>query len=53
MGGGDFYPVLHEPTDATEVVTDLAALEAYIRHAPGPVHAALDGRMQRLDATAP
>jgi 5'-nucleotidase len=53
VGGGDFYPVLREPTDATEVVTDVAALEAFIRRAPGPVHAALDGRMERLDASTP
>ena len=53
VGGGDFYPVLHEPTDATEVVTDVAALEAFIHRAPGPVRAALDGRMERLDASTP
>ena len=53
LGGGDFYPVLGEATDAKEVMTDIAALEAWVRRAPGPVQGVLDGRMQRLDSPAP
>jgi 5'-nucleotidase len=49
VGGGDFYPVLGEATDATGVMTDIAALEAWIHHAPGPVTAKADGRMERID----
>ena len=44
VGGGDHYSVLAEGTAATPLMSDLAALEAYIHHAPGPVKAALDGR---------
>jgi 5'-nucleotidase len=44
VGGGDFYSVLAEGTGATPFMTDIAALEAYIRRAPGPVRAETDGR---------
>ncbi len=49
LGGGDFYPVLGEATDPSEVMSDIAALEAYIHAAPGPVSASADGRMERVD----
>lgn len=44
VGGGDYYSVLAEGAGATPLTSDVAALEAYIRSAPGPVKAALDGR---------
>ena len=44
VGGGDYYSVLAEGTGATPVMSDVAALEAYVRRATGPVKAALDGR---------
>jgi 5'-nucleotidase len=53
VGGGDFYPVLAGTSGASEVMTDIAALEAYVRRAPGPVRFELDGRMERVDASPP
>ncbi len=53
VGGGDFFPVLAEARDATEVMPDIAALEAWIKHAPGPVKASADGRMERVDTPTP
>jgi 5'-nucleotidase len=44
VGGGDHYSVLAEGTGATPLMSDVAALEAYIRRAPGAVTAAIDGR---------
>ena len=49
LGGGDFYPVLAEAQEPSEVMTDIAALEAYIRASAGPVRATADGRMERVD----
>ena len=49
LGGGDFYPVLGEATEPSEIMTDIAALEAYIHRASAPVHASADGRMERVD----
>jgi 5'-nucleotidase len=49
VGGGDFYPAFAEAPDPTPVMIDLAALEAWIGRAPGPVPGTLDGRMERLD----
>ena len=49
LGGGDFYPVLGEAADRSEVMSDVAALEAYIHASPGPVRATADGRMERVD----
>jgi 5'-nucleotidase len=49
LGGGDFYPVLSQATDKTEVMTDIAALEAFIKKSPGPVSGVLDGRLERVD----
>jgi 5'-nucleotidase len=46
VGGGDHYSVLAEGAGATPLMTDIAALEAYIRRAPAPVKAALDGRVR-------
>ena len=44
VGGGDYYSVFAEGTGATPLMSDVAALEAYIRRAPGPVKAVSDGR---------
>ena len=49
LGGGDFYPVLGEAADRSEVMSDIAALEAYIHASAGPVRASADGRMERVD----
>jgi 2',3'-cyclic-nucleotide 2'-phosphodiesterase (5'-nucleotidase family) len=46
VGGGDHYSVLAEGAGATPLMTDIAALETYIRRAPAPVKAALDGRVR-------
>ena len=46
VGGGDHYSVLAEGTGATGLTTDIAALEAYIRSAPGPLKVAPDGRVR-------
>jgi 5'-nucleotidase len=51
--GGDYYSVLAEGLDVVPVMLDVAALEAWIARAPGPLAAALDGRVQRLDAPRP
>jgi len=44
VGGGDYYTVLAEGAGATPLVTDIVALEAYIRRAGGPLSVGLDGR---------
>jgi len=46
VGGGDYYSVLAEGAGATPLMSDVAALEAYIRRAAAPVKAALDGRVR-------
>jgi 5'-nucleotidase len=53
LDGGDHYSVLAEGLDVAPVMLDLAALEAWIARAPGPLAAALDGRVQRRDAPPP
>jgi 5'-nucleotidase len=53
LAGGDYYSVLAEGLDVVPVMLDVAALEAWIARAPGPLAAALDGRVQRLDAPRP
>ena len=45
-GGGDFYSVLAEATDATPVVRDLEALESFIRAQPAPLRVGADGRAE-------
>jgi 5'-nucleotidase len=52
VGGGDHYAVLAEGAGATPLISDVAALEAYIRRAPGPVKAGLDGRVRPFAAGA-
>jgi len=49
LGGGDFYPVLARAEDPVEVMTDIAALEAWIKRSPGPIRGTLDGRIERVD----
>jgi 2',3'-cyclic-nucleotide 2'-phosphodiesterase (5'-nucleotidase family) len=44
VGGGDHYSVLAEGTGATPLISDVAALEAYIRRSPGPIKAVVDRR---------
>ncbi len=46
VGGGDHYTVFAEGAGATPLVTDLAALEAFVRRAPGPLKATVDGRVR-------
>lgn len=50
VGGGDHYSVLAEGTGATPLMTDIAALETYLRRAAGPVQAKLDGRARPFAA---
>ncbi|MBS0376663.1 MAG: 5'-nucleotidase C-terminal domain-containing protein [Proteobacteria bacterium] len=52
LRGGDHYTVLAEGTDPAPLMTDLEALENYVRAAAGPVKAALDGRARPFAARA-
>jgi 5'-nucleotidase len=44
VGGGDHYSALAEGTDATPLISDVAALEAYIRRSPGAIKTVVDRR---------
>ena len=47
VGGGDFYGAFAEGSDATPVMVDIEALEAFVRGAGGRVEARIEGRIQR------
>lgn len=49
LGGGDYYPTLAAASEPVEVMSDVAALEAYIRAAATPLRFATDGRIERVD----
>jgi 5'-nucleotidase len=51
--GGNAFPVLARVSGSAAVSTDIAALEAYIQRAPGPLKFEMDGRMERIDASPP